>query len=289
MTWLVEVADDAHAALGEGPCWDERIDALLWLDITAGVVHRYDPVSGRRDSTNVGQPVSAIVPRASGGYVLAVRDGFAFMTGWGEPIDLVAPVEEMIPGNRMNDGKCDTGGRFWAGTMAEDETPGAGSLYRLGLEHSAAQVLTGVTCSNGLAWSLDDSSLYYIDTGTRRVDVFHYEPVEGAVSRRRSLIEIPASQGEPDGMTIDVDGCLWVALWGGASICRFTPDGRLDRSIDLPASYVTSCTFGGPSLEDLYITTAAPVDGQSPNQPHAGGLFICHPGVQGLTTRQYRG
>lgn len=285
----IEVASDAGAELGEGPVWDSRSSELAWVDITPGRVHFLDVDGGER-AVEVGQPVGAVVPRASGGHVLAVRDGFAALAGDGTVTSL-AQVEHDVPGNRMNDGKCDRHGRLWAGTMAFDEAPGAGALYRLETDRTVTTILEGVTISNGLAWSLDDHTMYYIDTPTRRVDQLDYDPSSGAVENRRPLLEIPAQAGSPDGMALDSEGFLWVALYGGGAVRRYAPDGALDRVIELPATCVTSCAFGGRELEDLYITCAR--HGLSPQQlarePLAGALFRHRPGVRGLPTEAYAG
>ena len=276
--------------LGEGPVWDDRQGVLIWVNIWAGDVHSYDPASGRDSAIGVGQPVGAAVPRRSGGLVLAVRDGFAFLDPDGR-LTSVAEVEAGNPGNRMNDGKCDRHGRFWAGTMAGDSRPGAGALYRLDPDLSVTRVLEGVTVSNGLAWSLDDRTMYYIDTPTQRVDAFDYDPGSGTIENRRPLIEIPEEAGSPDGMTIDAEGFLWVALYGGRAVRRFSPDGRLERVVELPAANVTSCAFGDPDLDRLFITSArqelSPADLAA--QPHAGALFGHRPGAQGLPADRFAG
>ena len=285
----IEVASDAGAELGEGPAWDSRSSELAWVDITPGRVHFLGPGGGER-TVEVGQPVGAVVPRASGGHVLAVRDGFAALAGDGTVTSL-AHVEHERPGNRMNDGKYDRHGRLWAGTMALDETPGAGALYRLDPDATVSTILEGVTISNGLAWSLDDRTMYYVDTPTQRIDRLDYDPSTGEVENRRPLFAIPARDGSPDGMALDSEGFLWVALHGGGAVRRYAPDGVLDRVIELPASNVTSCAFGGPELEELYITCAR--QGLSREQlarePLAGALFRHRPGVRGLPTESYGG
>jgi sugar lactone lactonase YvrE len=191
----------------------------------------------------------------------------------------------------MNDGKCDRAGRFWAGTMAMKEGPGAGSLYRLDTDHSVHTMVTGVTISNGLCWSLDDKQMYYIDTPLGRVDVFDFDAPSGAIKNRRTLFEIPKENGAPDGMTIDEDGCLWVAHWGGGAVRRYTTKGVVDQTIELPASRVTSCMFGGSDLRDLYITTASIglTPEQQREQPHAGGIFVSRTGVTGTPGYLFKG
>ena len=287
----VELVLDAHAELGEGPTWHAAESALVWVDITRCLVHRYTPASGRDESIDVGQHVGAAAPRAAGGLVLALRDGVGILDTATRRVEMIADIEADHPGNRMNDGKCDSAGRFWAGTMAYDNRPGAGALYRLETDRHVARVLSAVTISNGIGWSLDDRLMYYIDTPTLGVDVFDYEAATGAITNRRRLITIPPEAGQPDGMTVDSDGFLWVALWGGWAVHRYSPKGVLDRVVKLPVAKVTSCAFGGPDLADLYITSAS-IE-LSPDelreQPHAGGLFRHRPGVAGLPTHSFKG
>ncbi|WP_433514544.1 SMP-30/gluconolactonase/LRE family protein [Nonomuraea sp. CA-143628] len=271
----MEVVPVPRARLGEGPCWDERTGTLLWVDIPAGLVHRLDPADGSHESIDVGQPVGVAVPRVSGGLALAVRDGFAVHDG---ELTVVAPVTAAErPGNRMNDGACDRAGRFFAGTMAQDDTPGAGSLYRLGPDRRVERILDGVAISNGIGWSPDERLLYYVDTLTDRVDVFDYDPATGQVADRRLFAVLPS----PDGLTVDASGHVWVALWGGGKVVRLRPDGQLDLTVEVPATNVTSCAFGGPDLDILYVTTAW--DGRT-----GGELWRRRTSFTGLPTNPYR-
>ncbi|MFI6791418.1 SMP-30/gluconolactonase/LRE family protein [Nonomuraea sp. NPDC050383] len=264
------------ARLGEGPRWDDGTETLLWVDIPAGLVHRLDPADDALESIDVGRPVGVALPRASGGLALAVRDGFAVHEGG--RLEVVAPVTAAEPpGNRMNDGACDRAGRFFAGTKAEDDTPGAGSLYRLDTDRSCARVLAGVTISNGIAWSPDERLLYYVDTATDQVDVFDYDPSSGEMANRRRFAGLP----QPDGITVDAAGHVWVALWGGASVVRLRPDGSTDLTVPVPAANVTSCAFGGPDLDVLYVTTAW--DGSG-----GGELWRCPTPYTGLPANPYR-
>ena len=287
----VELLVDAHARVGEGPSWDARENVLWWVDITGNLVHRYDPATGADTTIDVGRAVGAAVPRASGGLVLAVEEGFAALDPKTGKTELIAEVEKNQPENRMNDAKCDTTGRMWAGTMAYDDTPGAGAFYRLDPDRSVATILEGVTCSNGTAWSPDDTLMYYIDSGRQHVEVFDYDRATAQVFNRRKLIDIPVDAGTPDGMTVDAEGHLWVALWGGGAIRRYSPDGTLEKVLAMPVTQPTSMAFGGPDLTDLYITSASEGLSQEALQkdPHAGALFRHRPGVKGLPTQVYRG
>jgi sugar lactone lactonase YvrE len=286
-----ELALDARAELGEGPVWDSELGRLIWVDITGERVHRFDPLTGDDETTAVGQPVGAASPRIPDGLVLAVRDGFVFLDLERARLQLVAEVEAETPGNRMNDGKCDAAGRFWAGTMPFAGNRPSGALYRLDSDLSVSRMLDGVTISNGIAWSPDGRSMYYIDSPTYRVDVFDYDVDAGEIAKRRTLFELPADGGLPDGMTVDAEGLLWIAFWGVGAVRRYTPDGLLAAVVELPVSLVTSCAFGGPDLADLYITSASgPLSPeQAVDQPVAGGLFRARPGVSGLPHHRFRG
>jgi sugar lactone lactonase YvrE len=286
-----EVALQATAALGEGPVWDDERGELVWVDILDGRVHRFDPGSVRDRSVELGRPVGAVALRRDGGYVVAVEDGFALLSERGSNVDLIAPVGADDPRIRFNDGKCDPAGRFWAGTIAYEETPGAAALYRLDPDLQAELVLDGLTVSNGLAWTPDGREMFFIDSPTGGVDAFAFDLESGWIDDRRRVVDVPADRGMPDGMTLDADGGLWVALYGGAAVHRYLPDGTLDTVVELPVTNVTSCTFGGPSLEDLYVTTARQGLGERElaAQPLAGSVFTCRPGVAGRLPDRFGG
>lgn len=288
---LVEVAFDAHAEVAEGPVWVPFRGELLWVDIPRHLVHRLHTASGRLESIDVGQPVGAVAMREAGGLVLALRDGFALIDGDGEAVRLVREVERDNANNRMNDGKCDTSGRFWAGTMAFDMAPGAGALYRLEPDLTVVPVLAPTSVPNGLAWSSDDRTMYFVDTGPGTVDAFDYVPASGAITERQRIIDVPPEEGLPDGMTIDADGFLWIALWDGWCVRRYSPNGNLDTIVELPTAQITSCTFGGEHLDELYITSAAAGLSQRERaeQPHAGAIFRVRPGVRGTPAARFAG
>ena len=283
----IDVVFAGGARLGEGPVWDARSRRLAWVDILASRVHLTDVDTGADEVIPTPSHVGAVVPRASGGYVAALQDGF-WAIGSGRPV-LIARIPEASTSLRFNDGKCDPAGRFWAGTIAYDESPAAGALYRLGPDGRATRVLDGVTISNGLAWSADGRTMYFIDSATHRIDAFSFDPATGEIDDRRPLVHIPPEHGWPDGMTIDADGGLWVALWRGSAVHRYL-DGRLDRTIDLPVSLPTSCAFGGDDLDELFVTSAT--EGLSAEehvaQPLAGAVFRLRPGVRGLPPVHYQ-
>jgi sugar lactone lactonase YvrE len=263
---------------------------LLWLDITRREIHWFDPETRKDSAVTVETMVGAAVPREVGGLILAVEDGFAVLDDHGG-FATIADVESDATGNRMNDGKCDSQGRFWAGTMDLKLQKPQAALYRLGVDRHVDTILSDITISNGLGWSPDDTLMYYIDSMTRRVDVFDYEPVDGTIGNRRTIVEIADDEGMPDGMTVDSDGFLWVAIYGAGTVRRFDPEGLPDMEIKLPVSNVTSCAFGGPDLRDVYITTAAQFmsDEELLMQPHAGGIYRARPGPTGMPAHRFRG
>ncbi len=287
----LEIVLDTQADLGEGPVWDQRSQQLAWVDIMAHRLNFFDPSTGATQSFDTGAPVGAAVPCASGGYVLALQTGFAHLDTTNGRVEPIACYDGACSEIRMNDGKCDAQGRFWAGTMAFDFRPAAGALYRLDTGPRVSTMLPGVTISNGLDWTLDGRSMYYIDSPTNRIDLFDFDPHSGAIANRRTFVEIDSAAGTPDGMTVDSAGNLWVALWGGSAVRCYSNQGELIRVAEVPASQVTSCSFGGPDLTDLYITSAR--GGLTPKQlerePHAGGLFRVRLSTSGRPAHSFAG
>jgi sugar lactone lactonase YvrE len=282
---------DARAELAEGPVWDDRRQCLWWIDLLGGVIHQTDHATGEDRTIPVGQPIGALGLRESGDLILAVQDGFATLDVMTGKLEVVAPIALNDSSIRMNDGKVGPDGGFWAGSMATDEGPGLGRLHRLDPSGEVTVVLTNLTIPNGLDWTADGRGLLFVDTPTRRVDRFDVGPSGRTIDRRRPVVEIVEGAGWPDGMTLDAQGYIWVCLWDGWAIERYTPDGQLDRRVRLPAAQVTSCAFGGPELDELYVTTGQegfPAGGW-PEQPHAGGLFRLRPGVRGHPSWRYPG
>jgi len=287
-----ELFIDARSTLGEGPCWDRQSGCLYWVDILERNVHVHYPATGQSASIAVGSYVGAAVPRASGGLVLALQDGFYTYDFTSGAVTALAIPEQEHPGNRFNDGKCDPKGRFWAGTMSLRDEPGQGALYCLDIDGRVRQVLPGVTCSNGIAWSSDGGTLYYIDTPTRRVAAYPFDMNSGELGVPRTVAVIPADEGYPDGMAIDSDGMLWVAQWDGFCVSRWDPNtGERLLKVKVPAARVTSCVFGGERLDELYITTArcGLSEDELKRQPHAGGIFRFQSDVTGAPSYAYNG
>ncbi|MFJ8631158.1 SMP-30/gluconolactonase/LRE family protein [Streptomyces sp. NPDC093568] len=282
MTAAYEVAVAAEAELGEGPTWDADSGRLLWIDILGSRIHTYDPVSGRRSVRTTPQHIGAVKPRAGGGLVLNLRDGVGLL----DPDDSFRWLHhEAVPGRRANDAAVAPDGSLWAGTMRYDEAPGGGTLSRFTGDGSADLVLDDVAVSNGTGWSPDGRLMYYVDSPTRRVDVFDH--VDGGVVDRRPFVAIEDGAGFPDGLTVDAEGGVWVALWDGAAVRRYTPDGELDRVIELPVPRVTACAFAGPDLTDLYITTARV--GLDAPLPLAGSLLVVPGAGKGLVQPAFAG
>jgi sugar lactone lactonase YvrE len=210
-----------------------------------GRIHSFRPAKGACRSVDARRPVGALASTADGGVVLAVAGGFARLDWDSGTVKMLATVEADRPQNRMNDGACDSGGRFWAGTMALDERPQAGALYRLDPDGTVHTMLAGVSISNGIDWSPDGRRMYYVDSPTRRIDVFDFDAGAGAIANRRPFVALPPEAGFPDGLTVDAEGFVWLALWGGAALHRYDPEGARERIVPLPVTHPTSCAFGG--------------------------------------------
>ena len=287
---MVDLVLDVAAELGEGPIWDAARQRLLFVDIMRGHVHEFDPASGADRIVDAGEPVGAVTPTKAGDWLIATQTGFHRLDPDSGTKTLVALVEADRPDNRMNDGYVDAGGRFWAGTMSMSGRRHA-ALYRLDPDGRVWQTLTGLTVSNGIDWSPDGRRMYFTDTVTGRIDVFDFDEEYGVMSDRREFATIPHTAGFPDGLIVDADGFVWVALWAGGAIRRYSPDGDLERTITMPVTHPTKCAFGGPNLDDLYITTAwiELTPKQRAGQPTAGGLYRVRPGVRGKPANVFGG
>ena len=278
----IEVAVHAEAALGEGPTWDTAEQRLIWVDILGSRVHTYDPASGRRTVMVTEQHVGAAKPRAGGGLVVNLRDG----VGLYGPEGFRWLHREVVPGRRANDAAVAPDGTLWAGTMRYDEAPGGGTLSRFAPDGSVGVVLDDVAVSNGTGWSPDGRLMYYIDSPTRRIDVFDVGDDQLPVNRRQFAV-VEEGAGFPDGLTVDADGCVWVAFWDGAAVRRYTPSGELDRVVELPVPRPTACAFGGADLTDLYITTAR--TGLEAPHPMSGSVLVLPGAGKGLPQPAFAG
>ncbi|WP_049579139.1 SMP-30/gluconolactonase/LRE family protein [Streptomyces sp. SBT349] len=280
----LDIAVRGRAELGEGPTWDPAEERLIWVDILGSRVHRFDPATGRRTVQTTEQHVGAAKPRAAGGLVVNLRDGVGLYDEAGAFSWL---THQPVPGRRGNDAAVAPDGSLWAGTMRYDEAAGGGALTWVGPAGEAVTVLPEVTVSNGIGWSPDGSLMYFIDTPTRRIDVFDVTE-DGGVTGRRTFVDTAGLSGSPDGLTVDADGCVWAAFWGGAAVRRFTPEGRIDVAVAVPVSQPTACAFGGKDLSDLYITTAS-VGTDPAAEPLAGSVLVVPGAGQGLPQPAFAG
>ena len=278
--------------LGEGPVWDAGKKIICWLDILNGIVHQYDPANAEYSAINVHQMIGSFAVCTNGDLIAGLHHGFAFISRPDGKLKMIVDPEAEIPTNRFNEGKCDPAGRFWAGTMAISEILHQGNVYVLDRDLNYKKKIDNVSISNGLAWSLDHKTLYYIDTPSFEVVSYDYDKNSGEISNKKSVIKINVKEeGYPDGMTIDQEGMLWIGHWDGWQVARWNPlTGEKIGSIKLPASRVTSCTFGGENLDDLYITTARV--GLSEEalaaQPLAGEFFVVkNCGFKGLPAFEF--
>jgi sugar lactone lactonase YvrE len=289
--FVAEPCLEVHASLGEGAIWNSEDSVLHWVDINKCEIHTFDYDTGIDTSLNVGEHVGTVVNRSGskgGGFVAALPGKLVAVSTEGR-IQVLCLVPEG-QNNRMNDGKCDPVGRFWCGSLDYDLKPGAGTLYMMDLDHKLYPKIPKVTISNGIAWSADARKMFYIDTAVNSVDVFDFEIDSGEISSRRTLVQNTWG-GHFDGMTLDAEDNLYVAVWGGGCVLKFDSNtGALMAKVMVPGvKNVTSCAFGGPGLRHLYITTSGE-GANSTSEPNAGNLFSvlivdCH----GLPAFAYQG
>ena len=286
----MEVAIRSEALLGESPRWDAATERLLWVDIEARTVHLFDPATGDDRSIGLDNRVGAVAPARSGGLLVALADRLALVDLDDESVRTLVEIPHG-DGVRLNDGVCDPAGRFWVGSTALDFAPGAGALDRYSTEDGLDRVLDDVTISNGLGWSTDGATMYYVDSMAYRVDAFDYDVATGAISERRPFAVIERGAGIPDGIAVDDEDGVWVALWGRAALRRYGPGGELDRVLAVPAHNVTACCFGGGDGRSLYVTSAS-VDLSEEKRrelPLAGSVFVTDAGVSGPPAQPFAG
>ncbi len=287
-----ELVLDARAYLGEGPVWDSARHVLWWVDILAGLVHAFDPATSVDRTIPVGEAVGAVAPRAAGGLIVAGANRLAALDPATGLIETLVPFEMEQPPRRMNDGKADPTGAFWAGRMDLGAAPGLGSLVRIDPDLAVTTMAAGLGIPNGMAWTSDATRMYFIDSLCHEVAAYAFDPVTRSIDAGRPLARFTDAAGLPDGCTIDAEDCLWVALWGGGCVCRIDPDGRVVDRVEVPGvSQVSSCTFGGDGLDELFITTAREgmSEAQLAREPTSGGLFRARPGVVGRVPHQFAG
>lgn len=282
---------DTKSLLGEGLCWSEQEKVFYWIDIDACLIHRICPKSYEMESADVGQMIGTVSLVEDGRLIVGLDNGIGFYHFGKRELCLFANPESHLPSNRMNDGKASPDGKFWVGSLSKEGEKTAGGLYMLDSDGSIQKKRNQVGCSNGIAWDTDKKVMYYIDTYTQKIDAYDYDSDNGVISNQRVIVKVEEEDGWPDGMTIDREGMLWVAHWGGSAVIRYNPNtGEKLLKIDVPASQVTSCAFGGEEMDDLYITTARVdlSDEQLEKEPLAGSLFHYKADVQGWPSYRYR-
>lgn len=284
-----ELVVDARARLGESPIWDPGRRRVLWVDILGRILHELDPAAGTHRALPLELEVTAIALRAGGGLIAATSEGFTYLDD-GDGAHALAAEVPLAARCRTNDGKCDRRGRFWAGTMSLDEPP-ADSCGLFVLQHDGrvTTALEGVAISNGLDWDPADRLLYYVDSARCSVDRFAFDAESGTIAERRTVVAVPRTEGLIDGLCVDREGFLWVAIAYAGEVRRYDPDGLLILIVEVPTSVVTSCCFGGDDLGDLYVTSAAEYvpDEQRSREPAAGGLFVLRGAGTGQAGRTY--
>jgi|SRR5450432_165801 len=274
---MEEVVPGHRCLLGEGPVWDARRKTICWIDILLGEIHEFSPADGLHKKISVDQMIGSIAVCQDGNLIGALKNGFGIIDRKSGTVHMIANPEKHLPGNRFNDGKCDPAGRFWAGTMSHTDEPEKGSLYTLEKDLTIIKKIDKASISNGMAWSADHKTFFYIDTPTFTVVAFDFDKNSGDISNKRIVIRVSHKEGSPDGMTIDSQGMLWIAHWDGWQITRWDPEkGEKIHAIPLPVARVTSCCFGGHDFQDLYITSAKTglSKEQMKTQPLAGSLFV---------------
>jgi len=275
--------------LGECPLWHEDEQRLYWVDITGKTINRLDTRTGQHESFTVDSQVGVIARRATGGFVAAGEKGFGFWKPGQIQIENFNNPEAEQPYSRFNDGKVDRQGRFWAGTMTHTESVSA--LYRLDPDHSVHTMETGLTISNGIGWGADNQVMYFVDSLRYVIYAYDFDLEAGLVSNRRAFVQFSKDKGVPDGLTVDRDGCVWCAIYGGGRITRFDPQGKIIAEIELPVSQPTSCAFGGENFSELYITSASEglSDAALETEQMAGDLFVIKTKVKGRPEPKFLG
>ena len=289
----VSVVLRASAQIGEGPLWDARTQRLYWVDIVGQELHVFNPADGTDTTHPCPEIVTSVSPRAAGGVLLTLRRSFALFDEAMGRFDAIAHVEPDMPGNRFNDGKTDRRGRHWAGTMGDvDWNHPIGNLYRFGPDRRPVRVAENICCSNGIAWSPDDRTMYFCESFAYVIHAYDFDAVTGAIENRRTFATVDAASGSfPDGITVDADGFLWCAQPVFGRLVRYDPAGQIERIIELPVSRGTSVMFGGPDLSTLYITTMRTTlnEQQLSEEPLAGSLLTITPGVRGIAETPFAG
>ena len=278
-------------SLGESPVWDERTASLWWVDIEGALLQRFVPATGAVTRWTMPERIAVFAFRETGGVLVALASSFAFFDPQTGALDRILAPEPDRPGNRLNDGRCDRRGRFWAGTMDDNCREPTGALYRLDPDLTCRRVLDGIGISNSLCWSPDEKTLYLADTLDRTIYAFAHDGQSGMIDARQVFVTTRPPAGAPDGSAVDEQGFLWNAEFDGSRLVRYAPDGHIDAIVPLPVSRPTSCAFGGDDLRTLFVTTAIwdLSEAEQARQPLAGNLLSLEPNVRGLPASRFAG
>jgi len=290
-TPVVSIAHKAEAALGEGAFWNQQTQEFYWIDIEGKQLHIFNPETKSNTSYDMPSRIGTVVPTTDNKALVALEDGIYNFDIDTKELSLFAGIEADIPSNRFNDGKCDPAGRLWAGTMRMDESSPAAKLYSIEADGSYKERLDSITISNGIVWTKDKKTMYYIDTPTSNIRAYDYDVKTGDISNERIAVDIPKSLGFPDGMSIDENDKLWVGMWNGNAVIQFDPrEGTVVCKIEVPARNVTSCAFGGKNLSTLYITSArvGMTDEELKQFPDAGSVFTVELNVKGVPSPVFK-
>lgn len=288
---MAQLEYEIPSLLGEGAFWNYKSQELYWIDIDGKKLHIYKPETKTNRSFPTPSRIGTVVPRTDTTAVIALEDGIYIINTENGNIELLSDIEKEMTYNRFNDGKCDPNGDLWVGSMHLEQMAPMGSVYKISETGETTEMIDSVTISNGIVWTKDATTMYYIDTPTQNIQVFDFDETTSTLSNERTAVRISEAIGFPDGMAIDEEDMLWVGLWNGNAVGRFDPNtGELISKIEVPAHNVTSCAFGGKNLDKLYITTASVdmTEEEKTNYPLAGSLFVADPGVKGVRSEFFR-
>jgi L-arabinonolactonase len=293
MPLKVRCVSDVKAVLGEGPYWDVTDQRLYWVDIKGKQIHRFDPQTDSDESWPTPEVVGSLAVRENGELIVALKSGLYFFDPNTAGLTLVALPSAQLhpPQNRFNDGKVDRQGRFWAGSMDDSEREPTGGLFRLDRQLQCERLVDQITISNSLCWSPDGGILYYSDSLQRTVWAWDFDGASGAITNRRVFIQLPSSDGVPDGATVDAEGYFWLCVWDSWEVRRYDPTGRLTQTVSMPVQRPTCPMFGGLNLDTVYVTSASIglSEAELREQSAAGGVFAFEPGVKGIAESRFKG
>ncbi|WP_298422685.1 SMP-30/gluconolactonase/LRE family protein [uncultured Kordia sp.] len=287
----VTVAYQVDAALGEGAIWNHETNELFWIDIEGKSLNMLNPKTKQNRSFSTASQIGTVVPKNKDEALIALVDGIYTMNLNTGQTTVFADMKEALTGCRLNDGKCDPAGRLWVGSMNWQQEKGKAKLFTIQNDAAVTTKIDSVTISNGIVWTKDKKTMYYIDTPTSQIKAYDYDNATGNISNERVAVEISTDLGFPDGMTIDAEDMVWVGMWNGNAVIRFNPKtGKLLRKIEVPAHNVTSCAFGGDNLETLFITSAKldMTEEELKKYPLAGSVFKVNPGVKGVKSNFFK-